>query len=138
MTNSNFHPKMHTHMLVQFHPWPMWLNSHLISYFAISLATFFNEPDLQRVTKFLSQILYLFFTSYVLPSNLFETNSQGGGPSDVGHLRLLIQYICNYPTYLDVTSSIHKLRMCHDIEWMHSFWGHNRVQMHKRWDYIMK
>jgi hypothetical protein len=40
-------------------------------------------------------------------------NPPAGGPTLVGCLRLLIQYICNYPPYSEGVSSIRNLRTCH-------------------------
>jgi hypothetical protein len=42
-------------------------------------------------------------------------NSQAGGPPPVGYLQLLIQYIHSYLPHLETFSSIHNLRMCHDV-----------------------
>ena len=42
-------------------------------------------------------------------------NPQAGWPPHVGCPRLLIQYICSYPTYLEAVSSTLNLRTCHAV-----------------------
>jgi hypothetical protein len=42
-------------------------------------------------------------------------SSQAGGEPFVGCPRLLIQYICSYPPYLEAFSSIHNLRTRHAV-----------------------
>jgi hypothetical protein len=42
-------------------------------------------------------------------------NLQAGGPPLVGCPRLLIQYICSYPPYLETVSSIHNHRTRHAV-----------------------
>jgi hypothetical protein len=43
------------------------------------------------------------------------SNPQAGGPHPVGCSRLLIQYICSYPPYLEAVFSICNLRMRHAV-----------------------
>jgi hypothetical protein len=40
-------------------------------------------------------------------------NPHAGGPPPVGCMRLLVQYIRSYPSYLEGVSSMHNLRMRH-------------------------
>jgi hypothetical protein len=74
----------------------------------------------------------LFRRGVVVPT----PNPQAGGPPLVGCLRLLIQYICSYPPYLEVVSSIRNQRMYHAMVTGHPpnmFLCCNLIKICKSW-----
>jgi hypothetical protein len=141
-SHSPFHRIMYIRLVVRCHLRPIW--PHVLpinltyTYFEIFSATVLSDPILYilvtfHVTKFISIFIRLgsvckesvqvrgFLWSFV--TNLFFTASsswphaepQVGGPPLVDCPRLLIQYICSYPPYLERVSSIRNLRTRHDV-----------------------